>query len=188
MRPLKPPDQQEQIRDILRKYHIERLYHFTDASNWRWIQSRGGLFSLAECKRRGFSIPRPGGDRRSARRDEMLSHDEYVHLCFHWDQPMKLRKQRRGELGPCIVIAVKLEVMWWRDTKFSDVNALTGVAQVGDDAATLRKIDLPTAMRGLWGNRQWQSETTKKQVQAEVLVLGHIPRELISEWCSEKAG
>lgn len=179
---LKPPDQQEQIRTILRKHRIERLYHFTDARNWTLIQSSGGLFSRSECKRLGMTIPCPGGNVLSARRDANIGHDEYIHLCFHFDQPMKFRRQQNGDVGQCVILAVDLEVTLWRDTKFSDINASDANARIGDDVEALRGIDLSVAMEGYFKlSQRFQPvyESTKKRLQAEVLVRHHIPLGLI---------
>lgn len=179
MIPLKPHEQQLQILMRLAEHHISELFHFTDAKNWPLIQSRGGLFSLAECKRRGFHIPQPGGTESSAKRDATLQHHEYVHLSFHWDQPMKYVRQQEGSLGPCAILSIKPEVLLWRDTKFSDMNAADKWAQIGDDALAFSQINLKVARRG-YNNLIYKTEWAKKQVQAEVLVLKHIPSSLIA--------
>ena len=176
---LKSAPDQILILARLQEHGISELFHFTDALNWPLIQSRGGLFSLAECKRRRFNVPRPGGTEDSAERDAALQHDDYVHLSFHWDQPMKYVRQKEGSLGPCVILSVKPEVMLWRDTKFSNKNAADKWAEIGDDASAFDKIKLKVARRG-YNNLFYKTETAKKQVQAEVLVFKHVPLSLIT--------
>ena len=137
-----------------------------------------------QCNRRGFNIPRPGGTVSSAMRDETLQHNDYVHLSFHWDQPMKYVRQQRQELGPCAILGINPVVMLWRNTKFSDKNASDNLAQIGDDASALEKISLKVAKLG-YSRLKWKTETAKKQVQAEVLVLKHVPLSLITVYCIE---
>ncbi|NLH76568.1 MAG: DUF4433 domain-containing protein [Acidobacteria bacterium] len=176
---LKPATERQQIVARLQEHQISELFHFTDIRNWPLIQSRGGLFSLAECRRRNFDVPRPGGTCDSAMRDQTLQHHEYVHLCFHWDQPMKYVRQKDGALGPCAILSINPEVLLWRDTKFSDVNAADSFARIGDDASAFEQINLKVARRG-YNNLIWKTETARKQVQAEVLVFKHVPINLIS--------
>jgi hypothetical protein len=179
MMPLKSKDQQEKISALLRAHGVSLLYHFTDGRNWPLIKSRGGLYSLADCRSRGFNVPRPGGTAGSAVKDQKLQHDRFVHLCFHWDQPMKYVRQQKQELGPCVILGVSPEVALWRDTRFSDVNASAGYAQIGDDAMALERVKLKIATRG-YGRLIYKSETAKGQIQAEVLVPEHIPLSLIT--------
>lgn len=175
--PLKARSERFEIAQILSKKGVRYLFHFTDERNWTSVQSHGGLFSRSECTRRGIKIAQTGGSRRSVSRDRQLRYDDYVHLCYHWDNPMKYARQR-CELGPCVILQVSTEVMYWRDTKFSDVNALDRNATVGSDAATLKRVRFDLATKG-YGALRYKTGTARSHIQAEVLVWRRIPLEYL---------
>jgi hypothetical protein len=45
------------IKDPLK--HIPVLYHFTDRRNLELIRKLGGLYQLAEMRRKGIAVPAP---------------------------------------------------------------------------------------------------------------------------------
>lgn len=174
---LKAWNERREIANILSKNGVRFLFHFTDERNWPSIQSHGGLFSRFECIRRGIEIVQTGGNQRSVSRDRDLRYNEDVHLCYHWDQPMKYVRQR-ADLGPCVILRVSTDVMYWRDTRFSDFNALDSHATVATDAAALGKVRLDLATRG-YGALGRKTETARAHIQAEVLVRREIPLECL---------
>ncbi len=69
---------------------IPFLYHFTDRRNLEFIRKLGGLYPLAELRRRGIEIPAPGGNEWSWDANGIKGFDEYVHLCFRATHPIRI--------------------------------------------------------------------------------------------------
>ena len=45
------------MKDIIKKYGFEGVWHFTDRSNFEFIQKNKGILSLEELDSRGITIP-----------------------------------------------------------------------------------------------------------------------------------
>ena len=76
------------MQQIVKKYNIDGIWHFTDRANIDLIKQHGGLLSHAELIRRNVAIPAPGGNDLSHDADHCKGLDEYVHLAFVDDHPM----------------------------------------------------------------------------------------------------
>lgn len=74
------------------------FYHFTDRSNLVSIMRCGGLLSMAEIRRRGIHVPRPGGNQWSQDADLMSGVDAYVHLSFTNQSGMAHTAQQDGRI------------------------------------------------------------------------------------------
>ena len=93
---------ENKLIDILRKYNIKTIWHFTDKSNIDLIESQGGLLALGELQRRGVAIPAPGGNQWSHDADRYKGVHEYVHAAFLDDHPMLYAaKQDARIVNPC---------------------------------------------------------------------------------------
>jgi len=167
-------DEYPKYLNLIRKHGIQRLYHFTDRSNIASIRRLGGLVSWQEANRRRIAIPRPGGDELSRNLDQRRNLGNYVRLSFHPDQPMKYVAQTSGRVPNPVILQIKTDVIVWKDTLFSDVNAAAGYANVGGTLVDLNRINFSLFQRG-----QWTDEAEKHQFQAEVLVYRFIPSRFI---------
>lgn len=162
------------FREILVRYHIDGLYHFTDSRNLASVEKYGGLYSWWQCKRRGIRVTEPGGSSLSRRLDQSKGLQDYVRLSFNFSQPMMhLAVRDRGIRGPAI-LEIDPSVVFLETTLFSNVNATDGRACVGGDLESFRRVRFRIAT-----DQYWSGNEEKKFFQAEVLVKSHIPLDMI---------
>jgi hypothetical protein len=166
------------MRDDLLK-RIAVLYHFTDVRNVPLIREHGGLFPLAELRRRRIEIPAPGGNEWSHVANGMKRMDEYVHLCFRPNHPMEFRAREDGRIIESRFLQVHPEVLHWKGVLFSpDVSNKSGVEPYPIEEA-LEMIDYEV----LYARTDWSNPEIRRRLQqaekCEVLVPGFIPLELI---------
>ena len=105
---------ERRIGDSMTKEQLKRingLFHFTDRRNLPAIREHGGLFALAELKRREITIPAPGGNDWSHEEDVRRGLDEYVHLCFRWTHPMEYVARSEGRISDSVYLNVHPEVL-----------------------------------------------------------------------------
>lgn len=171
--PTRKPDWRS-FREVVAKYHIDGLYHFTDSRNLASIEKYGGLYSWWQCNKRGIKIPVPGGNQVSRSLDRRKNLEDYVRLSFNWAQPMMHVALQDGRIDEPVILKIDPSVIYLESTLFSDVNANDGAACVGGDLECFKRVKLSIAT-GL----RWSGESEKKSFQAEVLVKSHIPLGLI---------
>ena len=159
---------------------INGLFHFTDRRNLPFIREHGGLFALAELKRRGIAVPAPGGNDWSHDEDVRRGLDEYVHLCFRWTHPMEYVARSEGRISDSVYLNVHPEVLQWEGVLFTpDVSNKSGVEPYPIDEAS-DMIDYEGAAHAdrlapiLRSNSDWL-----RRKRCEILVPGFIPLELI---------
>ena len=168
-------DNWEQYRNELSRHNVQKLYHFTSRENIESIKKNGGLYSWAECVRRGIIVPKPGGSEDSHRIDRRKGLDEYVHLSFVKDHPMAYVAMGDRISYPYI-LEIDVEVAWWEGTLYSDRNAASSEARIGSGLGNLRSIDFEVL--GAWKMFDL-TEAQRPYYQAEVLVRDFIPMENI---------
>lgn len=159
---------------IIRKNHIEYLYHFTDAKNLASIIEYGGLFSWRSCLEKGIRIPCPGGNSLSRLLDYHKDLDDYIHLGFNREHPMLFVAKNEGRILRPVILRIDPSVILWKSTCFSDRNAASSQARIGGTFNDFCCIDFSIAC-----GPTWNGPNEKSAFQAEVLVLSHIPLELI---------
>ena len=92
---------------------INGLFHFTDRRSLGAIREHGGLFALAELKRRGIEIAAPGGND--------WSHNE----------------DAEGRISDSVYLNVHPEVLQWEGVLFTpDVSNKSGVQAYSIDEAS----------------------------------------------------
>lgn len=162
------------FQEIVRRHHIESLYHFTDSRNLASIKRHGGLFSWWQCERRGIRIAAPGGNEDSRRMDRRNDLQDYVRLSFNAGQPMMHVARRYGRIRDARILRIDPSVIYLAPTLFSDVNANDSDARVGIGLKSFERIrfDIATASR-------WDGCEEKGFFQAEVLVNSHVPFDMI---------
>ena len=68
------------MEEIIKKFNIKGIWHFTDRLNLNSIEEHGGLLPLKVLNDKGIKIPVPGGNELSQVLDKHKGVDEYVHL------------------------------------------------------------------------------------------------------------
>ncbi len=124
----------------------------------------------------GNQDTRPGGNQRSRRMDEEHALQDYVRLGFNPCHPMMFTAQREGRIGDVAILRVDPSVIYLEPTLFSDRNANDRDAWLGPSIKTFERIAF-----GLATGRRWEGQEEKKLFQAEVLVNGHVPLNLIQD-------
>lgn len=170
------------IGDSMTKEQLKRingLFHFTDRRNLPAIREQGGLFALAELKRRGISIPAPGGNDWSHEEDVRRGLDEYVHLCFRWTHPMEYVARSEGRISDSVYLNVHPEVLQWDGVLFTpDVSNKSGVKSFSIEEAS-DMIDYEV----LYTRTDWRDPAIQQRLaqaeRCEILVPRFIPLELI---------
>jgi hypothetical protein len=158
---------------------IPFLYHFTDRRNVDLIRKLGGLYPLAELRRKGIQVPAPGGNEWSWDADGIKGFDEFVHLCFRATHPMEHAARVDGRIADSIFLMVHADVLQWDGVLFTpDVANKSGVkAYPINEAAEMIDYEV------LYTRTDWKNAAIQQRLQqaekCEVLVPRLIPLEMI---------
>lgn len=153
---------------------IDRLYHFTDLSNFESIVKNGGLYSWSYCEANEIVISRPGGSALSRELDTRRGLEDYVRMSFLKDHPMLHAARRDGRLVNPVALEIDLRALLLQSVLFSNRNATATEAEIGAELGDLKKIRFDLIRSGRWAN-----DDEKGLLQAEVLVLQAVPGYLI---------
>lgn len=159
--------------DVLKENGITTLYHFTDRANIPSIKKYGGLFSWHYCDNNNILIPKTGGDPLSRELDTRHRLHDYVRLSFCNDHPMQYRLSQLGY--SLIVLEVSIDVAFFENTRFSDINAADSKHQQGATINDLKRVRFSATKR----NYLRKEDPDFKHHQAEVMVKTWIPIEFI---------
>ncbi len=164
----------QEFEKIISTEEIDVLYHFTDRANLISIEQYGGLYSWYSCKIKGIEIPLPNSNNLSRDLDKEKNIHDYVRLTFNRNHPMLYVAKKKGRIkNPCF-LEISTEVILFKETLFSNENAVANAAIIGGKLEDFRRIKFNFAKSGKWYN-----EKEKKFIQAEVLVKSHIPIKFI---------
>ena len=161
------------IKQALAQNNITCLYHFTDRANLESIIKNGGLYSWKYLEEHDIPIPKQGGNLDSKANDQKFGLEDYVRLSFCDDHPMMWRLKCAGY--NLVLLKIKVDVAWAKDTLFSDINATAHNHRHGDDIETFNSIDF-NAVKQHYLNK---SSAMFGPHQAEVMVKTCIPLEYI---------
>lgn len=162
-----------EIAGVLKNHQIKYLYHFTDAANLSSIIKHGGLYSWWFSQKNNIKIPRPGGNDTSRALDTRRKLQDYVRLSFNDNHPMLKQALHEGRIKNPLVLKINSEVLFWKSTLFSDINAAAHEAQIGESIEDLRRVRFEIV------TQPYYNEETKSLYQSEVLVKTHIPLKYI---------
>lgn len=166
-------DNWRDFKDILNQNGIRYLYHFTDKSNIISIKRHGGLLSWHYCHTHNITIPYQGGDCKSQELDLEFGLEDYVRLSFCEDHPMAYRLKQEGR--NIVILKIKIDVAFLRDTLFSDMNAADKRHTHGKSLECLKMVNFDaTRMRFLRND-----DPNFKPHQAEVMVKTFVPKTFI---------
>ncbi len=161
------------IKQYLESNRIKYLYHFTDRSNLESIKKNGGLYSWAFCEKEHMHIEKPGGSQLSRELDRRDGLQDYVRLTFCTDHPMMYRLRKQGY--NLVLLRIKVDVAWLKDTLFSNMNATDNNSHIGGTIEDLKLVHFDAAERTYVS----RDDPDFKLKQAEVLVKTCIPSRYI---------
>lgn len=154
---------------FLKENKIDRLYHFSNRKNLESIK-KYGICSISEMKRLGISSKYSSSDgSRDIDSSKQLS--QYVHLSYERDTPMLYIALAEGRLYDYVIFEVNPIVIFYKETKYSNINAASNEAVISSDINFF--INLPFRC---FHNIKYTclSEESKKNYQAEILVKKNI--------------
>ncbi|MDR2653507.1 MAG: DUF4433 domain-containing protein [Prevotellaceae bacterium] len=167
-------DNWQEFQQVLIRNGITTLYHFTDRTNISSIKKHGGLYSWYYCDKHDITISYPGGDELSRQLDIRYNLQDFVRLSFCNDHPMMWRLQQNGR--NLVTLEVKVDVSYFKNTCFSDINATDSDHTHGSNLQDLKRIDFMAVKR----KSVSREDADFKTHQAEVLVKTCIPLEYIT--------
>ncbi len=166
-----------EFKAILDSHGITKLYHFTDRDNLQSIINNGGLYSWADCEKKGVAIAKPGGGVLSRNLDMRDGLHHYVRTSFTRNHPMQYIAMNDGRISNPVVLEINPEIIYWADTKFADRNATKNGANVGGDLEDFKRIHFNSVMKR---NHFDLAPEEQQYYQAEILVKNFIPLEYIT--------
>jgi len=166
----------QEYNAIIEQQGIKKLYHFTDRENLQSIIQNGGLYSWADCKEKGISISKPGGDETSHSLDARDNLQNYVRVSFVARHPMMYAAMNEERISNPVILEIAPEVVYWQESKYADRNATKNGAQIGDEIEDFKKIHFNTIKVRSYFDLP---EEEQPFYQAEVLVKNFIPLEYI---------
>lgn len=170
------------MQQIVKKYNIDGIWHFTDRANIDLIKQHGGLLSHAELIRRNVAIPAPGGNDLSHDADHCKGLDEYVHLAFVDDHPMLYAAKQDGRIQNPIWLKIKITVLQIPGVLYcANVSNKSGVPTLNaEEAAT--QIDFEVLFTWL----DWRDSLVQQRLRAarksEIIVPNLVPIDYIMGW------
>jgi len=169
------PDWQ-QYQNVLSSNNITTLYHFTDRANLQSIKRHGALYSWHYCVSNDIPIPMPGGDDLSRSLDRRYNLQNYVRVSFTRNHPMMYIALNQNRINNPVILEIDTEVIFWKNAKYANKNAIKNDVSIGSDIADFKKIRFDIVKL----NKHFDlDDSDKPYFQAEVLILEKIPIEFI---------
>ncbi|MBP5419903.1 MAG: DUF4433 domain-containing protein [Bacteroidales bacterium] len=166
----------QEYKSVLNQHSIEKLYHFTDRDNLESIIKNGGLHSWGDCEAKGITIAKPGGGQLSRDLDTRDHLQHYVRVSFTKQHPMMYVAMNDGRLSNPVILEIDPEVVYWKDSMYSDMNATKTGANKGGSIDDFKKIHF----KSLKAQKHFDlPEDEQPYFQAEVLVKNFIPLQYI---------
>lgn len=166
-------------QELIARYNIRHLYHFTDAANIESIRVNGGLLSLEQLELRNIIAPRPGGNQWSHDADRRRGLHRYVHLSFTDDYPMRYVAEKEGRIGPTYTLNVSASILHSPGLLFTtDIANKSGVQLLEWDQA-VSVIDFEVLYTWMdWRDPEIQNRKQQAR-RAEILVPSSVSVQLI---------
>ena len=168
----------QEYKAVLDEQKIAKLYHFTDRDNLESIIKNGGLYSWMDCERKGIKIAKPGGGSLSRQLDSGRNLEDYVRVSFTTQHPMMFVAMKDGRISNPVVLEIDPEVILWKGTCYSDMNATTHKIRpnIGEGISDFKKIHFQSVK----AHKHFDlPEEEQPYFQAEILVKNFIPLEYI---------
>lgn len=168
---------EEQIHNIIQKWKIDSLFHFTDVNNISSIKEKG-LLSIRDLAEQEIKFCAVSND-WSQDADQNRGLDAYVHLCFHNSHPMAFNRQVQKQ-NSISFLRISTDVLYFDNVLFTaDVSNKSGVKPFSVDCFE-QMIDCEVLFTVTdWSNKLIQ-ERLQRARKAEILIPRFIPSEMIS--------
>lgn len=170
-------DNWQEFEKILKENNVNYLYHFTDESNLKSIKENGGLYSWWMAEKLGISITKPGGNDTSKSLDRHHKLQNHVRLSFCHQHPMKFHPDVKARIPNPVILKISTEVVFFKETLFSDMNAAANVHSHGGDLTNLKRVKFDIIKKPY--SEVKEDLVSKPYYQAEVLVKAFIPAKFI---------
>lgn len=162
------------MRNLLKRYNVSVLWHFTDERNLPSIRANG-LLSWAETVKLGLVVPAPGGNDWSHQADQISGVDNYVHLAFIRNHPMLYVAKNDGRITKPIWVEIDAGVLDLPGVRYTnDVANKAGVPLL-DSQQAKSNVDFES----LYTFMDWREEDNKNRrlcaEKSEVLVPVAVP-------------
>ena len=166
----------ERYIELLRERGADRLYHITSRDNWESIRKHG-LYSAEQLKLRGIEGHRQYADIVTRKSDDMAGLNSYIHLSFSSNPIFLEAGIKSGNIdSDYLILEISLDVIKETDTEFVNMNPHLSEAVRGTSLEALNAINFSAATAS---DRLGIRLEQRKYCQAEVLVPGNIPPEMI---------
>lgn len=167
------------IISFLKEKNITKFYHFTDRRNLENIKKMGGLYSwdyLLKSESKNSVIF--GSNELSRNLDKRYNLQNYVRLSFCKEHPMMYVAMNDDRIEDPVILEIDIAVAIFKNTLFSDRNAVDTYHNRGGDIENLNKIRFDVFKRSYFD----LDDMEKKYYQAEVLVEKFIPLKCITNF------
>ncbi len=166
----------QEFKAILDLNKIVKLYHFTDRDNLESIIKNGGLYSWGDCEDKGIKIAKPGGGLLSRELDARDRLQHYVRVSFTTQHPMMYEAMKDGRLSNPVILEIDPEVIFWKDSKYANMNATKTGCNKGSTIDDFKMIHFQSVK----AHKHFDlPENEQPYFQAEILVKNSIPLEYI---------
>ena len=166
----------QEFKAVMDEHRITKLYHFTDRDNLESIIKNGGLYSWGDCEDKGIKIAKPGGGLLSRDLDRKDNLQHYVRVSFTTQHPMMYVAMQDGRLSNPVLLEIDPEVIYWKDSKYANMNATRSGAHKGGTLEDFKLIHFQSVK----AHKHFDlPEEEQPYFQAEVLVKNFIPLEYI---------
>ncbi|MBR3480055.1 MAG: DUF4433 domain-containing protein [Prevotella sp.] len=166
----------QEFKAVLDQHGIKKLYHFTDRDNLESIIKNGGLYSWGDCDDKGINIAKPGGGSLSRDLDRRDHLQHYVRVCFTTQHPMMFVAMQDGRLSNPVILEIDPEVVFWKESKYANMNATRSGANIGGTIEDFNQIHFQSVK----ARKHFDlADDEQPYYQAEVLVKNFIPLEYI---------
>lgn len=155
------------LHEILIKYGIKHLWHFTDISNLNSIQ-KNSLLSLEKIESKKIDVTCFGADELSHSLDRASGLDKYVHLAFLPDHPMYHVKKREKVITRPIWLQIDINVLCQEDVYYSNEVANSSNAKLFKANQIEDMIDFEKLMHPV----DFKSKVTARK--AEILIPNQV--------------
>lgn len=160
------------MRDTLKKYNVDCLWHFTDKKNVESIK-KYGLLSWRELQGRGLAPTVPGGNQWSHDADKLSGVDNYVHLSFNQNNPMLYIAQRDKRIVEHVWLQIDLSVIGAGTRYTSDVANKADV-KILDSSSAIAVIDFEALFTymdfKIEGNQARKNAAAKSEILVPAMV------------------
>lgn len=160
------------MRDALKKYNVDSLWHFTDKRNVESIREYG-LLSWAELQRKGLAPAVPGGNKWSHDADQRSGVDNYVHLSFNQQNPMLYIAKQDKRIIDHVWLQIDLSVIG-AGTRYTADVANKADVQLLDSKSAIATIDFEALFKFLdfrvAGNQERKNLAAKSEILIPTMV------------------